>query len=143
MSRETEDEIASWSLDCLTTVAALGYGVPTAAFLRAFNLLQPQGWVAFNIKETFLDRSDSTGFSQAIRELIFSEYLDLHHLERYRHRLSIQGEPLYYYGVAGRKTAHIPREMFELFGVSVEAEADTAAGAKPEPAPVLAANGGP
>lgn len=106
------EDIASWSLDCLTTVAALGFGdVPPLAFLRAFNLLQDQGWVAFNIKENFLDHTDHSGFAQTIRDLIFSKYMDLYHLERYRHRLSIDGEPLYYYAIAGRKNANIPQAI--------------------------------
>ena len=43
-----------------------------------------------------------------IRDLIFSKYLDIYHLERYRHRLSMEGEPLYYYAIAGRKNDDIP-----------------------------------
>jgi len=109
---EEQDEIASWSLDCLTTVAALGFGdIPPQVFIEAFNLIQSEGWVAFNIKETFLDKSDTTGFSKTIRELIFSEYLDLYHLERYRHRLSIDGKPLFYFAIAGRKNADIPQDF--------------------------------
>ncbi|PIR21217.1 MAG: methyltransferase [Deltaproteobacteria bacterium CG11_big_fil_rev_8_21_14_0_20_47_16] len=104
LNKQTEDDIASWSLNCLTTVAALGFGdIPPSAFFKAFNLIQDQGWVAFNIKETFLDNQDQSGFSRAIRELIFSDYLNLYHMERYRHRLSIEGKPLYYFAVAGRK----------------------------------------
>ncbi|AKJ63959.1 class I SAM-dependent DNA methyltransferase [Kiritimatiella glycovorans] len=109
LPQEEKEDLKSWSLDCLTCVAALGFGdIPKDAFIQAFNLLGAEGWVAFNIKETFLDNSDTSGFSKAIRELIFSEYLDLYHLERYRHRLSIEGEPLYYFAVAGRKNADIP-----------------------------------
>jgi len=110
------EEIGSWSLDCLTTVAALGFGdIPPKAFVEAFNLIQKEGWVAFNIKETFLDKSDTSGFSRMIRELIFSEYLNLYHLERYRHRLSVDGEPLYYFALTGRKTADIPPEFEKEF----------------------------
>ncbi|MEJ2180727.1 MAG: methyltransferase domain-containing protein [Gammaproteobacteria bacterium] len=99
-----KEEFNSWSLNCLTTVAALGFGdIPTKAFMEAFNIIQSQGWVAFNIKETFLNESDESGFSRMIRELIFSKYLDIYHLERYRHRLSMEGEPLYYYAIAARK----------------------------------------
>ena len=106
---DERDELASWSLDCLISVAALGFGdIPALAFLEAFNMIGKDGWVAFNIKETFLDRSDDSGFSQLIRELIFSEYLDLYHLERYRHRFSIEGEPLYYFALGGKKTADVP-----------------------------------
>ncbi|MHB8181996.1 MAG: hypothetical protein ACYDDR_14445 [Acidithiobacillus ferrivorans] len=38
-----------------------------------------------------------------IQRLIHDDYLRLHHLERYRHRLSIEGRPLHYYAVVGRK----------------------------------------
>ena len=31
----------------------------------------------------------------------------VHHMERYRHRLSIDGAPLFYYLMAGRKRADI------------------------------------
>ena len=106
---DERDELNSWSLDCLISVAALGFGdIPAPAFLEAFNMIGKDSWVAFNIKETFLDRSEDSGFSQLIRELIFSEYLDLYHLQRYRHRFSIEGEPLYYFALGGKKTADVP-----------------------------------
>jgi SAM-dependent methyltransferase len=112
LNQELREEIASWSLDCLTTVAALGFGdIPPRAFIEAFNIIQSQGWVAFNIKETFLDASDNSGFSKMMRELIFSEFLDLYHLERYRHRYSMEGTPLYYFAIAGRKNHDITQEF--------------------------------
>jgi SAM-dependent methyltransferase len=117
LNDEDRDEIASWSFDCLTCVAALGFGdIPLWAFVEAFNIIQSQGWVAFNIKETFLNKSDTSGFSSMIRELIFSEFLELYHLERYRHRLSIEGEPLYYYAIAGRKKLDISPELLKQYG---------------------------
>jgi SAM-dependent methyltransferase len=110
------EELDSWSLDCLSTVAALGFGdIPPKAFLTALNIIQPEGWVAFNIKETFLDRSDDTGFSRMIRELIFSEYIQLYHLERYRHRLSMEGNPLYYFAISARKNADVPSDWLDLY----------------------------
>lgn len=112
LTGDDEEEFRSWSLNCLTTVAALGFGdIPPKAFVEAFNVIQSEGWVAFNIRDTFLNEGDETGFSRMIRELIFSKYLDIYHLERYRHRLSIEGEPLYYYAIAAKKTADIPREL--------------------------------
>lgn len=112
-NKELKEEIASWSLDCLVTVAALGYSVPTKAFFTAFNLLNPNGWVAFNIKETFLHDSDRSGFAEAIRKLMFSDYLDLYHLERYTHRYSIEGEPLYYIALAGKKKDSVPPDFLQ------------------------------
>ncbi len=108
LDSDTRQDIASWQYDCMVSVAALGFGdIPSRAFIEAFNIINNEGWVAFNIKETFLDHSDNTGFSRLIRELIFSEYLDIYHIERYRHRLSIDGEPLFYFAIAGRKNADV------------------------------------
>ncbi len=112
---EAED-LSSWSLNCLTTVAALGFGdIPPKAFMVAFNIIQSEGWVAFNIKETFLENSDASGFSRMIRDLIFSKYMDLYHLERYRHRVSIEGEPLFYFAVAGRKNYDVPNDFYDKY----------------------------
>ncbi len=108
------EELSSWSLDCLISVAALGFGdIPPQAFLEAFNLISKHGWVAFNIKETFLDKSDDSGFSTLIRELIFSEYLDLYYLQRYRHRFSLEGEPLYYFALGGKKNDDVSSPFIE------------------------------
>lgn len=109
LTEEQSEELASWSIDCLTTVAALGFGdIPPPAFLQALSFVKPGGWVAFNIKETFLDHSDHSGFSRLVRELIFSEYLETFHIEKYRHRLSIEGSPIYYYALVARKDNEIP-----------------------------------
>jgi len=108
----TRRELESWSFDCLTTVAAIGFGdIPPLAFVNAFNLIRPGGWVAFNIKQTFLEHGENTDFSRTIRELVFTDYLEIHHLERYRHRLSIDGEPIFYYAIAGKKTADVPLDL--------------------------------
>ncbi len=111
-------ELEGWSFNCLTSCAALGFDdIPLRAFYEAVNFVQNGGWVAFNIKETFLDNADNSGFSRFIRELIFSEYLDIHHLERYRHRLSIEGVPLYYFALVARKTADIPETFLTMCDV--------------------------
>ena len=81
-------------------------------------MIGKNGLVAFNMKETFLDRSDDSGFSQLIRELIFSEYLDLYHLQRYRHRFSIEGEPLYYFALGGQKTADVAPSFTDSINLS-------------------------
>ncbi len=113
---DTSEEFKSWSLDCLMTVAALGFGdIPPKAFMNAFNIINQKGWVGFNIKESFLDERDQSGFSRMIRDLILSKYLDVYHLERYQHRLSIDGEPLFYFAIAGKKNADIPVEYFEKY----------------------------
>lgn len=118
LQAETAQQIDEWNIDCLTSVAALGFGdIPPAAFLQGLKFVKEGGWVAFNIKDTFLDASDNTGFSRFVRELIFSEYLDVFHLERYRHRLSMEGQPLFYYALVGRKSNDIPTDFLQQHGI--------------------------
>lgn len=112
------EEIKTWNLNSLVSVAALGYGdIPPKAFVEALNLISPEGWVAFNIKESFLYHDDNTGYSKTIRELIFSKYLYVNHIERYRHRLSIEGSPLYYFAVTCWKQNDVPGDFITKIGV--------------------------
>jgi len=114
MSPAQRDDLAAWRFNCMVSVAALGFGdIPVRVFGEAFNLVEDGGWIAFNIKETFLDNRDTSGFSVFIKNLILSEYLDIYHMERYRHRLSIDGKPLYYFGVVCRKAGAIPKSMMK------------------------------
>jgi len=71
--------------------------------------------VAFNIKDTFLQESDVSGFSRLTKHLLTTDTLEVHHLERYRHRISIEGLPLFYYALVGKKEADISPETMRLF----------------------------
>jgi SAM-dependent methyltransferase len=106
--------LRAWNLDVLTCIAALGFGdVPVRAFANAFNLVRDGGWVVFNIKENFLAESDRSGFSELVKHLMLSDSLQVHHMERYRHRISIDGRPLFYYLLAGRKGCAIAPELVQ------------------------------
>ncbi len=108
------EELRRWKLDCLTCIAALGFGdIPVLAFANAFNLIVEGGWIVFNIKETFLQGSDRSGFSMLVKHLLLSDTLQVHHLERYRHGYSIDGRALFYYVLVGRKAANIASSVVE------------------------------
>ena len=114
LDEEKREEIDEWRIDCLTSVAALGFGdIPQRAFAQALDFVKPGGWVAFNIKETFLEPSDSSGFSRMVRAMLFSEAIQVHHIERYWHRLSMEGNPLTYYAIVLRKMAPLPSHFLE------------------------------
>jgi hypothetical protein len=66
------------------------------------------------IQIDFADRADQTGFSRFIRELIFSEYLDVYTIERYRHRLSMEGISSFYFALVGQKTAKFPADFLQV-----------------------------
>ncbi len=81
----------------LTCVAALGFGdVPPLAFYNAANAIQIGGHLAFTIKEEFLDERYTHGFSELVRRMLNDKVVRLEAWVRYRHRLSVGGEPLFY-----------------------------------------------
>ena len=106
------DELRGRGLNTLVTVAALGYGdIPADAFLNAYNLIADHGWIAFNIKEDFLKSSGKSGFSGLINRMLENDIMRYEMYRRYRHRLNIKGEDLYYIALVGRKLKDIPDSM--------------------------------
>ncbi len=77
--------------------------MPPDAFRAAYDLVAPGGWVAFNIRDQFLENGDASGFSRLLDELFESGELVEHARHRYRHRVSVNGEPLYYIAVVAQK----------------------------------------
>ncbi len=109
-----EHRLRSYSLNCLTSVAALGYGdIPPAAFTKALDLIDTPGWVAFTIKEDFLAEEDTTGFSRLIRWLSRERVLQIQAYRRYQHRVSMTGQPLYYVAMIARKQCELPDVLLE------------------------------
>jgi hypothetical protein len=113
----TRKELADFSFNCLVTVAALGFeDIPTGAFVEAFNLVQNQGWIAFNIKDKFLTNQDDTGFARLIKRMLNDDILDTHFEQKYRHRFSIDGKELFYSAIVGKKKRNIRFDDFNLDG---------------------------
>lgn len=102
--------LSAKEFDCMTSVAALGFGdIPPAAFARAYNYLEDKGLLAFTIKENFLSDADPSGFNRLIRRMFDEGVLDTPITEhRYRHRLAVSGQPLYYLAFVAEKTADVP-----------------------------------
>jgi SAM-dependent methyltransferase len=104
LTPEQEEQLRAERLNCLTIVAALGFGdIPAAAFLTALDLIQSPGWVAFNIKEDFLETTDTTGFAGLLQRLAAEGILQRESFKRYQHRVSITGKPLHYGVMVARK----------------------------------------
>jgi len=97
------EKLRQYRFNTLISVAALGFeDIPPKAFLNAFNLLQNDGWIAFNIKDRFLSNNDDTGYKDIIAG-IREDNLTILRKKRYCHRLSLSGEELYYIAIAGKK----------------------------------------
>lgn len=94
--------------NCLTSVAALGFGdIPPEAFAAAYNLVEDGGLIAFNIKERFVEDGDRSGFEELINQSLEDGTMELQAQRRYRHRLSVAGEPLHYIAMVARKRADV------------------------------------
>ena len=90
----------------MTSVAALGFGdIPPEVFSAAFDRVQDGGWVAFTIKEDFLDGGDDSGFARLISGLLEDGAIEERGRRRYRHRLDIAGDPIHYVAIVGVKRA--------------------------------------
>ena len=102
-----ERRLQAFAPNCLVTVAALGFGdIPPEAFVKAFNLLPPDGWLAMCIKDRFLEEDDGSGFGRLVRSMVADGTIEILHRERYVHRRSIAGEELHYIAVVARKKRH-------------------------------------
>lgn len=109
---DTKKNLEAKGFNGLVSVGALGFGdIPPKAFANAYNLISRNGWIAFNIKVDFIEESDSTGFSKLIRDMVERNLLEVHVKHRYRHRFSVDGQPLHYVGVIAEKKAAIPEQM--------------------------------
>lgn len=114
LSEKTADALSHERLNCLVTVAALGFGdIPPDAFSTAFNLIATGGWVAFNVKEHFLSTRDYTGFSKLVDEMNKEGIIHVYAYRRYRHRLDINGDPIQYVAIVARKERDIPTSLID------------------------------
>lgn len=109
---EQRESLVSHRFSALTCIAALGFDdIPPTAFTDAFNLVETGGWIAFTLKDTFLSEKDSSGFAYLVHRCVEDGVLDLRASERYQHRLSSNGSPLYYTAMVGIKKSHIPDQL--------------------------------
>ncbi len=114
LSPRAREYLEKAPLNCLTTVAALGFGdIPPLAFAVVFNLIAKPGWIAFNIKDRFISKKDSSGFSLLIQKLIDNKMIEEKNSLRYRHRLAIDGTPLYYSAILAKKLDNIPEAWMQ------------------------------
>jgi SAM-dependent methyltransferase len=100
--------LAGHELNALTCVAALGFGdIPPEVFCEALRSVETPALVAYTIKEKFLGEDDPSGFSDLVEQLESDGKLVTIERERYQHRLSWAGDPLYYYAVLAEKRGEV------------------------------------
>jgi SAM-dependent methyltransferase len=114
LPEDEKQQLLRADVNCLTTVAALGFGdIPPLAFAKSLDLISTPGWLAFNLKEDFIRERDTSGFSRLIRKLNRDGYIQTLCNRRYQHRISTTGKPLYYVAVIARKIKDLDHELWE------------------------------
>jgi predicted TPR repeat methyltransferase len=109
LDERDREELAAERFNCMTSVAALGFGdLPPQAFAGAFDLVADGGWVAFCIKRDFIGESDPSGFRRLIRHALDDGSLEQVCGRRYLHRFSAAGEPIHYVAIVARKRGDLP-----------------------------------
>jgi hypothetical protein len=109
LTPEQTAQLRSEHLNSLVIVAALGFGdIPSAAFLTELDLVESPGWIAFNIKEDFLETTDTSGFAGLLQQLAAEGVLQRESFKRYQHRIAFTGEPLHYGVMVARKLKPVP-----------------------------------
>lgn len=114
LDEDVREDLMGKQFNCLTTVAALGFGdIPPLAFAEGYNLIDASGLVAFDIKDVFFEEGKGSPFSKLIKTMDDENLMDIKVVEKYCHRHSIAGTPLNYYAVVGVKEGDITQEMIE------------------------------
>ena len=109
---DARERITRFAPTCLSCVAALGFGdVPPRAYFNAMSAIPVGGLLAFNIRTDFLDPRYAFGFSELVRRMMQDNVIRIESMQRYRHRLSVTGEPLWYTAVIATKLDHVSRDM--------------------------------
>ncbi len=106
--RPVHEALTEADFNCLTSVAALGFGdIPTEAFIGAYEYLADGGLVVMSIKTEFVERGDGSGFARMISDGIAAGALDVRATRRFTHRLSAAGEPLSYDAIVAAKSGEL------------------------------------
>ncbi len=109
---DARKRIETFAPTILCCVAALGFGdIPARAWFNAMSTIPNGGLLAFNIRADFLDTRYAFGFSELIRRMTGSNVIRIEAMQRYKHRVATNGEPLWYTAIIATKLEEVPATM--------------------------------
>jgi predicted TPR repeat methyltransferase len=107
LSSDARRDLMRHDFSVMACVAALGFGdIPPLAFAEAFNFVGSPGWVAFNIRDRFLE--EETGFGGFIARMLKEGVIEERARKLYTHRQSVSGESLEYVAIVAAKCDDVP-----------------------------------
>lgn len=98
--------VADNGLNAMVGAGALGLGhIPPASFDAAWRAFPAGSWLAITAGEDILD-AEGEELAEYVAALRRGEHgTEVLHLERFRHRLRMSGDPIHYYVLVARRTA--------------------------------------
>jgi SAM-dependent methyltransferase len=104
LSEAQRDQLMEFDFNALACVDPLAVEEPAPnAFTEAFNLLAPDGWVALHLSEDAAEDGSESRYARLIHHMIRGGALKIVTQERYRHRFTTHGEPVYHVALIGQK----------------------------------------
>lgn len=104
LSEAQRDELMNFDFNCMVCVDALAADEPAPnAFTEGFNLLAPDGWVAFHLNAETAEGGRDSRFARIVHRMIQSGAMNVATQQRYRHRFTSHGTPVFHIGVVARK----------------------------------------
>ena len=109
-------ELTNRAFNCLVCCSSLSCHFPIQGFINSFNLIENDGWVAFNVNTYIIENHDNTDsfeykkaaeFGQLYHHMIKERILEVINKHYYLHRLLMNGKPLEYVTVTARKRSNI------------------------------------
>lgn len=118
ISPTAQQELANRGFNCLVCCSSLSCHFPIQGFINSFNLIENNGWVAFNVNTYVIEDPNNTDtfeykkaaqFTQLYHYMVKAGILEITNKHYYLHRLLTNGKALDYVAVTARKRENIPQ----------------------------------
>ncbi|MFB2920809.1 MULTISPECIES: class I SAM-dependent DNA methyltransferase [Aerosakkonema] len=110
LSEKTRDTLSRRGFNCLVCASALAFNhIPASGLASGFNLIAPNGWIAFNVQKERWEDKGETSFVASHPWVAETDIFEIVQRHNYQHRFHMDGRPLYYMAIIGTKRANIPR----------------------------------
>lgn len=108
LQETTRQALLEKRFTCILCGTALGFNHITApVWGAAFNMLEPNSWVAFNVQQQRWESQGEDAFATYHPWVQDESIFKITQVHKYQHRFYLDGRPLYYYAVLGRKMGNI------------------------------------
>lgn len=110
LSEKALDTLSSRGFNCMVCASALSSNhIPPLALATAFNLIAPNGSIAFNVQKEGWEEKGEASFVARNPWVAETDIFEIAQKHDYQHRFHMDGRPLYYKATIGTKRANIQK----------------------------------